>query len=145
MLCPIVSELVQARRQRDARILQCLADAQPGVPALVPANALVRGDRGLDAGEELVGSRARLAPLEINEVHGSVILVNRTRGGAVSVTVSTSGQLSVVLEPTRAASVHRRPGAGAGRIGEFRRWRSSCRGSPQLAAAVARASWVMCA
>jgi hypothetical protein len=66
---PIAPELGQARRQRDARILQWLPDTQAGVPALVPANALVRGHRRLDASKKLVGSRPRPAPLEINETH----------------------------------------------------------------------------
>ena len=170
MVRPIVPELGQARRQRDARILQCLADAQAGVPAFVPANTLVRGDRGLEASEGSSDRGPGWRRWRSMRFMGSVILVNRIRGGAVGVTVSTSGQLSVVLEPTRAPSVHRLRGpalggsacAARGRpaggqngsppvvtgpvIGELRRWGSSCGGaSPQLAAAVACASWVMCA
>src|SRR4051812_19619689 len=54
----------------DKEDLELLADAQAGVPAFVPADALVRGDRGLEAGEELVGAGPGLASLEIDDVHG---------------------------------------------------------------------------
>jgi hypothetical protein len=67
---PIVADLGQACRNREARILELLTDAQAGMPAFVPPDALVRGKRGLEAVEELVGARPGRASLEIEDVHG---------------------------------------------------------------------------
>jgi hypothetical protein len=75
---PIVAELGQACRHRDARILYLLAEAQAGVPAFVPADALVGGDRGLEAGEQLVGARPGLASLEIDDAHGRAVNLRRS-------------------------------------------------------------------
>lgn len=69
MVRPIVAVLGQARRHRSARGLQTLVDAQARVPSLVPANALLLRDRGLEPIEQLLGSRSRLAALEIDDVH----------------------------------------------------------------------------
>jgi hypothetical protein len=56
-----------------ARVLRRLTDAQPRVPAFVPANALVARDRGLEAVEQLVGSRAGHASLQIDDRHGMAV------------------------------------------------------------------------